>query len=307
MPPRYWRIAWRAGHCVTRLSGLTCEPSTLDAGVARWISSWAGIPARPSRPPADGKAPTTRATSGQRSRASSGQLSLPGAFSRTSAIIYDMGSARSRTIYARWVSRLRRASLQRRRLARLTDASASSCTPTNWPTIATSDSRSSARHSTTTGIMHPGTMLTDAIRSWMTPGATDHKGSTRPGHRQLAEQVAHGGHPIPTTPTDGPSSSTAGPSLRRPWPTPDAAVMNDGQSVEALADRNARERAKGYNGNGGGIPLAMEVRMKGSKGRLNPNFVEWLMNLPVGHTVLTDSASSGTPSFRPRPRSRSDS
>jgi hypothetical protein len=44
-------------------------------------------------------------------------------------------------------------------------------------------------------------------------------------------------------------------------PTPDASVFNDGQTVEAWAERNARERAKGYNGNGGGVPLAMRVRL----------------------------------------------
>ena len=45
------------------------------------------------------------------------------------------------------------------------------------------------------------------------------------------------------------------------WPTPDANVFNDGQTVEAWEAREAKERAKGYNGNGGGIPLAMRVRM----------------------------------------------
>jgi hypothetical protein len=44
-------------------------------------------------------------------------------------------------------------------------------------------------------------------------------------------------------------------------PTPDAAVFNDGQSVEAWRDRHERELEKGYNGNGGGTPLAMAVRL----------------------------------------------
>lgn len=45
------------------------------------------------------------------------------------------------------------------------------------------------------------------------------------------------------------------------WATPDAAVMNDGQSVEAFSARKERERAKGYNGNGGGTTLAMQARL----------------------------------------------
>lgn len=44
-------------------------------------------------------------------------------------------------------------------------------------------------------------------------------------------------------------------------PTPDAAVFNDGQSVQVWQERKARELAKGYNGNGGGTPLAMLVRL----------------------------------------------
>ncbi len=44
-------------------------------------------------------------------------------------------------------------------------------------------------------------------------------------------------------------------------PTPDASVFNDGQSVEAYRDRKQRELEKNYNGNGGGTPLAMAVRL----------------------------------------------
>jgi hypothetical protein len=43
-------------------------------------------------------------------------------------------------------------------------------------------------------------------------------------------------------------------------PTPDAAVFNDGQTPEAWAARHARELTKGYNGNGGGTPLAGVVQ-----------------------------------------------
>lgn len=44
-------------------------------------------------------------------------------------------------------------------------------------------------------------------------------------------------------------------------PTPDAGAWNDGQTAETHADRHARERAKSYNGNGGGTPLAAFVPM----------------------------------------------
>lgn len=38
-------------------------------------------------------------------------------------------------------------------------------------------------------------------------------------------------------------------------------MFNDGQTIEAYLDRKAREIDKGYNGNGGGTPLAMAVQL----------------------------------------------
>lgn len=40
-----------------------------------------------------------------------------------------------------------------------------------WPTTTKQDAASSGRHSTQTGVMHPGTTLTDAARQWPTPNA----------------------------------------------------------------------------------------------------------------------------------------
>lgn len=56
-----------------------------------------------------------------------------------------------------------------------------------------------------------------------------------------------------TTKGNGSSSSA--------WPTPDAQLMNDGESPESFEARRQRNRAKGYNGNGQGTPLAMAARM----------------------------------------------
>jgi len=45
------------------------------------------------------------------------------------------------------------------------------------------------------------------------------------------------------------------------WATPDASVMNDGQSIKAYQERKAKELEKGYNGNGGGTPIAMQAQL----------------------------------------------
>lgn len=44
-------------------------------------------------------------------------------------------------------------------------------------------------------------------------------------------------------------------------PTPNGQNFNDGQSTENWRARKARERAKGYNGNGGGTPIAMAAKL----------------------------------------------
>jgi hypothetical protein len=45
------------------------------------------------------------------------------------------------------------------------------------------------------------------------------------------------------------------------WPTPDAAVSNDGEEPETFLARQERVKAKGINGNGIGIPLAMAAKL----------------------------------------------
>lgn len=61
--------------------------------------------------------------------------------------------------------------------------------------------------------------------------------------------------------TDSPTSGTTLVGAVRMWPTPDSGVFNDGQTAKAWEARHQKESAKGYNGNGGGTPLAMAVRL----------------------------------------------
>lgn len=60
-------------------------------------------------------------------------------------------------------------------------------------------------------------------------------------------------------PTSEPHTDASGSSSL--LPTPDAALFNNGQSVDAYLQRKAREKAKGYNGNGGGTSLCMFVQL----------------------------------------------
>lgn len=104
-------------------------------------------------------------------------------------------------------------------------------------------------------------------------------------------------------------------AVKLPWPTPDAAVSNDGEELASWEARRRAVAATGINGNGMGTPLAVAVRQgwptpkaqdgdgrggqeKRATGRrsnlldaaapglLNPRWVEALMGWPLGFLGL---------------------
>lgn len=134
----------------------------------------------------------------------------------------------------------------------------------NWPTPQTTDAASAGRHTTKTGVMHSGTTLTDAMRMWPTPRASEGEARTHtvgPTHGKRHGRLLGGdavvaaqsmspdvllGHPDPTTETAG--GGTSLPGQTRPPPF-----------------------------------------------RLNPVFVEALVGLSLGWTCLCRSTRSGAP------------
>jgi DNA (cytosine-5)-methyltransferase 1 len=119
------------------------------------------------------------------------------------------------------------------------------------PTPVVTDSESSARHTTTTGVAHSGTSLTDAIRLLPTPGAYDgdRGGSQHPDKRRA------GNHSV--TIQDVAENLTD-------WGPYAAAVARWEQTL--------------------GRPAPPPVRLDGRNGkaRLNPEFTEWMMGWPEG-------------------------
>ena len=141
MSPRAWRREWKTGSLTRRLSGLTCEPSTLARGAESWISSLRDTRASRSASQASSEGQTTRCTSG---RTSSGPcetqgllFSSPRTCEDTSLMVCGKfsgtfpasGSMRSGTCSAR------------KRRERLTAARGSSCLRL-WPTPQARDHRS---------------------------------------------------------------------------------------------------------------------------------------------------------------------
>lgn len=132
--PQRWLQAWRRNSWMTRLSGLTLSPSMADRGADSWMASLAATRASHSASQDAAEEQMTRATSGPTSPTSFGQLSLDGAFSRTSAVICDWDSEKSPTSFEAWATALRRHCGERRKSALLTAESASSFSLWTTPT-----------------------------------------------------------------------------------------------------------------------------------------------------------------------------
>lgn len=181
-----------------------------------------------------------------------------------------------------------------------------------WPTANSRDSSDAARHTTDPGKpMHPGTTLTDAIRTWATPRASPNENRTTkhaPTHGEthgetLAGQTAEWAQAeawrSPTT-TDWKGESA------RSWQT-----REDGDTTPRLADQVASlssgppAPANASSGSASSQPTPGSPRP-----RLNPTFVEWMMNFPRGWTdpaTWGDSTTSSWPPARSAPRSGSGS
>lgn len=57
-----------------------------------------------------------------------------------------------------------------------------------------------------------------------------------------------------------PTAASGSSSSPEAWPTPNATVANDGETPETWRARQEILKAKGYNGNGAGVPLAIAVQ-----------------------------------------------
>lgn len=278
MQPQHWLRAWKKTDSIRRLSGLTLPHSTACDGVASWICSLRARPANPTAPQACAEASTTSAaapcsrTSQELSTSAAPGWSLWKTCGAGGQVdIFET----SESAYSEWVTEsCRRSDSLRATLARRIGASADSA----WPTANVQDSASAARHTTTTGIMHPGTTLTDAVRgvSWdrneyPTPSATRYGSSQNEG----------------SVPHDRPSRGT--PSLETwaarcklaagLWDTPQAADAR-GQTGPASKHSDLSRQAQTTASSGDGSPQNAPNLPR----RLNPHFVEWLMGWPIGWT-----------------------
>lgn len=273
------------------LSGTTCAPSTLERGVAWWISSLAARRARISPSPGSGQDLTgsdpasSSSTSGFPSSAR--HLSSLG---RTSPEQLGLFPVSASTLKTEAIA-VPGPSFVRVTLAPLTSEPGSS----SWPTPRASPNENrTTTNAPSHGNGHGKTLADEACDRtkallWPTATATDAKAS---GSALYAKT---GTHNPGTTLTDAAARL-------RTWPTPSARDWK-GTLAHDKPPRNSRpldEEASRF-----GLRL-LTTEPDGPESsppppgslQLNPLFVEWLMGLPLG---WTDFAPLGTALCQPKP------
>lgn len=267
MPPASWKLAWRRKPWMMRLFGRIYEPLMAEHGVARYLSSLEDTLASPSQWPVVNAPPTIPGTCGPASSASSETCDRKLFSSKTSPTICRLEDTQSSENYKRWVTRLRQHSLKRRKWALRTNGSDSSSL--GWFTPVCPAPHDSM-HSVGTGGKRQRELADQAIDLWPTVTASVVTGAGtqgREGGENLQTAVSHWATPsveegrrgafqsASMRTKDGRGGQLTDQSMN--WPTPDAGVSQDGETAGTWAARRARMKAKGYNGNGCGTPLAM--------------------------------------------------
>lgn len=269
--PRLWLAAWKKGHFIRHLSGLTLPPSTAEAGAALWISSLRASRANPTASLARRPGTKTSAASGAATGRSSTayeyskKLTPPWLSLKTSGpglLGESSTSAPSERSFQRWVIESKRRSLSLRQiLAHHMRESGSS----SWPTARAEDSESSGlRHSRGTA-----DTLTAVTRLWATPRTPTGGAESTQRKKELGRRESGGG--------DLQAQVAA---LK--WPTP-AARDEKGENSQAHATRGRGHMSQLPNFAAHSRPhQTLLTGPLSSKEyhtllrRLNPAFVNWL-------------------------------
>ena len=318
---------------MTRLSTRILKPSLHESFEEKYTASLEDIPVSRFQAQESEKERKTQDTCGPTSESMSGQLDLFGAFSKMSEVTPRWGYGESCPIWKKMVTERSGDCSQRRKQARLTNASDAS----SWPTATARDHKGCYKTLVRKDGKPRGDLLPDAVniaeKRWLTPTTTDIVRSPegmekRKQYREsigrkyvegcLSEQVDNQlNWPTPRAGNPGSRKPGTGGKIlaeeaKKNWPTPTA--MSRPRSEETMEKCLKFRKSKGKNT----VPLYLEeeIRIQEAKihagppapeksstsgknhgsPKLNPNWVEQLMGLPIGWTQLptewTDCASS---------------
>lgn len=285
-PPQAWSRRWKRGGFITRLSGLTLEPSTAQLGVDAWISSLRATRARATALPESAAANST----------TDGCLIAPSTSSTPAGLI--LSSARTcrgtptdslpsqSRLWSDWAAALR--SEYSARPKPEIPCGGSDCS--SWPSATVMDANG-ARNATSgrsnpDSHHHSGTTMNDAVRQWAAPQARDHfpahtdvyiaaKKAQGHGMRNLNDEAAMWDSPGVAT--------TQGSRLTRSGDRNDELLLN-GQAL-AVASICHPPSSPDHPTIAAGSTSSTDSPNSNHpsvKRKLNPIFVEALMRWPTG-------------------------
>lgn len=182
---------------------------------------------------------------------------------------------------------------------------------TRWPSPAAANAKQGSEdltakraRSSKTGLMLTD-VAADLATKWPTPAARDYKGANSTDHLDASTGALH----LDQLP------NFVAHVLPKNWPTPDSGVFNDSEDPASFLARQAELKAKGINGNGAGLPLAMASKLwvtprvhevgqyqnsKGDPDKPTPTLTGQALSLPAP-TSSTDGemSSEDPPSLSP--------
>ena len=281
---------------MTRLSTRILKPSLHESFEEKYTGSLEDIPVSRSVARESEKERKTQDTCGPTSESMSGQLDLFGAFSKMSEVTPRWGYGESCPIWKKMVTERSGDCTQRRKQARLTNASECS----SWPTVAASEARQGYQNRSRGKKGSQKSLTTIVVDNWSTPQARDWKGAQGRAYKGEAKDLpAQTEQNWPTPRAGNPGSrkpGTGGKILaeeaKKNWRTPSVAeVQNQCNSTQIyLQNQVGATEKKGKNWEEHAGPPAQEKSSTSGKNhgspKLNPNWVEQLMGLPVGWTQL---------------------
>ena len=276
-----WLRRLKKDSWMTHLSTRILKPSQQKSFEEKFTESLEDIPVSRSVARESEKERKTQDTCGPTSESMSGQLDLFGAFSRMSEVTPRWGYGESCPIWKKMVTERSGDCTQRRKQARLTNASDAS----SWPTPRAGNP----------GSRKPGTggkiLAEEAKKNWSTP-LEDDSSNVNPNAKRRASLVKdvniHAGPPAPE------KSSTSGKN-HGSWPTARSSDAEGGRIKTEQTEkgfRSKREKSDQYFG--AKLRDAAEMN-KPPAMKLNPNWVEQLMGLPIGWTDLGSWATESSP------------
>ncbi len=246
-PVQTWLRRWKRISWLQHLFGRILKPSQHKSFETRLISSLAGIPASRFQQQDSEREQMTPDTSGPLSSGTSKQLDLFDASLKTSMGTSVSDSEKSSKTWKALVTQRRGEYSARLKRARLIRESES----TFWPTPTTQDNNQIK------GKDKRGTTLGGAVRQWPTPTANSRDATPSWTKTRNGKQAVE--------------PNLAGAVLM--WPTP--TVGEEKFRLKGTSQASRCLEAKARTG-----------KLDSAPGKLNPDWVEWLMGVPTGWTDL---------------------